>query len=41
MHAEFVVFDRVGHLPMFEAPGRTSDALRAFTARVTTRNDRP
>ena len=32
--AEFVVLDGVGHLPMFEAPAATADALASFAQRV-------
>ena len=32
--ATFVTLDRVGHLPMFEAPEQTADALAAFAQRV-------
>jgi 3-oxoadipate enol-lactonase len=32
--AEFVVLDDVGHLPMWEAPDATSDALAAFAQRA-------
>jgi pimeloyl-ACP methyl ester carboxylesterase len=34
MRAEFVRLDGVGHLPMFEAPTPTGDALAAFAQRV-------
>jgi len=32
--ATFVALDRVGHLPMFEAPEATADALATFAQRV-------
>lgn len=32
--ASFVLLEDVGHLPMFEAPERTADALAAFAQRV-------
>jgi 3-oxoadipate enol-lactonase len=32
--AEFVLLDDVGHLPQWEAPGATADALAAFAQRV-------
>jgi 3-oxoadipate enol-lactonase len=32
--AEFVLLDDVGHLPMWEAPERTADALASFAQRV-------
>ncbi|MDP9107139.1 MAG: alpha/beta hydrolase, partial [Candidatus Eremiobacteraeota bacterium] len=32
--AEFVQLDGVGHLPMFEAPAETANALAAFAQRV-------
>ena len=32
--ASFVVLDGVGHLPMWEAPQQTADALAAFAQRV-------
>jgi pimeloyl-ACP methyl ester carboxylesterase len=32
--AAFVVLDGVGHLPMFEAPEATADALASFAQRV-------
>jgi 3-oxoadipate enol-lactonase len=32
--AAFVLLDDVGHLPMWEAPGATADALAAFAQRV-------
>ena len=32
--ATFVALERVGHLPMYEAPEATADALAAFAQRV-------
>lgn len=37
--AEFVLLEEAGHLPQFESPQRTGDALAAFAARV--RDDNP
>jgi 3-oxoadipate enol-lactonase len=34
MRAEFVLLDRVGHLPMWEAPDATADALASFARRA-------
>ena len=36
MHAEFVLEDDVGHLPLWEAPARTAVALASFAQRVRT-----
>ncbi|HEY0395001.1 MAG TPA: alpha/beta hydrolase [Candidatus Elarobacter sp.] len=37
MHAEFVLEAEVGHLPMWEAPAETADALASFAQRVRAR----
>lgn len=34
MRAEFVLLDRAGHLPMWEAPAETADALASFAQRA-------
>jgi pimeloyl-ACP methyl ester carboxylesterase len=34
MRAEFVQLEDVGHLPMWEAPEKTADALATFAQRV-------